>query len=341
MPRTVSGDFFIAGTSPFYDSKKLCKEDLTLCNTVFNQELTADEKSMPAEVNHAEEPTFKLPVLFTFKGVTDEDKKDLQVLLKVRRFELIPEGTQTSEAESTSKTSSSFPENSSEESGKDSCERGKFCDKSHLNCKSNWLPLLPFSSVVQGERVNLRGQKRSNEQRKQRQKATLELKLNQAGSKSQASSDTSNINLKYQTRGNVVSLTCAKNDARPVFHLSKVDKYDIRPGGTPTGGKMCRVFRLNDLKTSLIYTEHNDSWVPSRNKYRTNYSIFKAIMQQPRVFLKQPSPVAGVKMTLQEPGDSFAAAIQAVEETNLPPPPVDTELIPQVKKIVVKLPPIC
>jgi len=50
--------------------------------------------------------------------------------------------------------------------------------------------------------------------------------------------------------------------------------------------------------------------------------VFKAIAQ-PTVFLRQPSPVAGVKMTLKEHEDLLAAAIQAVEETNVTSPTVD------------------
>ena len=100
---------------------------------------------------------------------------------------------------------------------------------------------------------------------------------------------------------------------------------------------------MEDLKASLIRSDRKDSWVPSVDKQLMKFSVFKAIMQQPTVFLRQPSPVKGLKMPLLDQEASLAAAIQAVKETNEPASPVPdvTELTKQLKHFVIKLPPIC
>jgi len=66
-----------------------------------------------------------------------------------------------------------------------------------------------------------------------------------------------------------------------------------------------------------------------------NSAFFKALMEKPAVFLKQPSSLAE---------ESLAAAIQTVEKTNVSnvdSPCVDAELTRQEKKLVIRLPPIC
>lgn len=63
-----------------------------------------------------------------------------------------------------------------------------------------------------------------------------------------------------------------------------------------------------------------------------NSAFFKALMEKPAVFLKQPSSLAE---------ESLAAAIQTVEETNVVSPSVDAEVTRHEKKLVIRLPPIC
>lgn len=434
MPRTISSNVYVIGESAFSPKRSEKDEEKFPALTLNQGSVTADEKLTPAEVDHVEKPTLKLPLLPTSKGLSNEDKNDLQVLLRVRRFGFPPRSPSlTPEWNKSSDTKSTFSSDSqrsqlrfAEKDGKDSCESSQSSDKEILKEKNNFLPLLSFSTVLEGQRLNLQG-KELNKQRRKKGKTTTGNKFpyqtdaksqendkqrkQQAGTttgnkfpyqtdtKSQESStvfektETSNTKLKFQTRNNLVSLCkqrkqqgkttrikfsyqtdtksqepCSigfektkpsstklnyqtpsnmvsfkfgKHDGRPVFHQSKADEYNITPGGNHTSGKVCRVFRLNDLKTSLIYSGYKDSWVPSRDKYFTTCSVFKAIMQQPTVFLRQPSPVAGVKMTLQEHGDSLAAAIHAVEETNVPSPPADDELTQNVMKFVIRLPPIC
>ena len=357
MPRTVCSDFYIAGASLFYSGVKRSSKDdeeKTPADVTFNYDrgMTTDGNSTPAQENEVDRPQLRLPLLPTSKELSKEEENDLKALLRVRRFDLplqnrglVPEWNEPSEKTSSQCSSFQDFENLGEQDGKESHGRGRV----HSRKDNDFiLPLFPFSTVLKGQIVNLRGKQRSNDQRKRDKTTSAKSFSNQTDSKSQQSSaglentKTSKKKLKHPMRGNMISIKHGKSQERPVFHLPKADKYDISPDGTHTGGKVCRVFRLNDLKTSLIYSGHKDSWVPSRDKYLTKYSVFEAILQQPTFYLRQPSPVAGVKMTLQEQHeDSLAAAIQAVEEINVPSPLPDVELTPRVKTFVIKLPPIC
>lgn len=64
---------------------------------------------------------------------------------------------------------------------------------------------------------------------------------------------------------------------------------------------------------------------------------------QPSVLLRQPSPVAGVKIDLRAHKEgSLVGAIHAAKETvDVVSPSVDAEVTKKVEKIVVRLPPIC
>ena len=140
----------------------------------------------------------------------------------------------------------------------------------------------------------------------------------------------------------MASTKTGKQITRTVFYLPKADKYDITPDGKYTSSKVCRAIKVEDLKASLIRSDRKDSWVPSVDKQLMKFSVFKAIMQQPTVFLRQPSPVKGLKMPLLDQEASLVAAIQAVKKTNEPASPVPdvTELTKQLKHFVIKLPPI-
>lgn len=59
------------------------------------------------------------------------------------------------------------------------------------------------------------------------------------------------------------------------------------------------------------------------------------------MLLRQPSPVAGIKITLKEHEDSVIAAIQAVQQTNTKTSTAETKLTQQGRKLVVTLPPLC
>lgn len=208
--------------------------------------------------------------------------------------------------------------------------------------KDRSLSISPISgSILEGQRVNLREKMELNKQRKQ-VRCRMPRKANKLCNQSESTAETfeteNNLMKTRRTSSSTVSLKTRKQDARPVFHLPKADKYDITPKNI-LNTKVCSVFKVDDLKSSsLFYSGCKNTWIPSRDSYVIKNSVFKAIAQ-PTVFLRQPSPVAGVKMTLKEHEDSLVAAIQAVEETNVTSPTVDGGR--QVKKFVIRLPPIC
>ena len=86
----------------------------------------------------------------------------------------------------------------------------------------------------------------------------------------------------------------------------------------------------------IIYPGYSDSWIPHRDRDVIKNAVFKAIMQRPALLLRQPShEAAGMTMVLKDNGNS------AITKANMTAsPPVDTELTRQVKKFVVRLPPI-
>jgi len=197
-------------------------------------------------------------------------------------------------------------------------------------------------SILEGQRVNLREKMGLNKQRKH-VRCRIPRKANKLCNQSETTAetfDTENILMKTRRSTSTASFKTGKQGARPVFHLPKADKYDITPRNF-VNPKVCSVFKVDDLKSpSLFSPGHKNTWIPSRDSCVTKNSVFKAIAQ-PTVLLRQPSPVAGVKMTLKEHEESWAAAIQAVEETNVSSQTVEVEISRQVKKFVIRLPPIC
>ena len=183
---------------------------------------------------------------------------------------------------------------------------------------SNVSPLSSLT-VLEGQRVNLR------------EKNELKMQKKQIRCQPTASNEA----LRKSRLPKLVSSKPKKQDARPVLHLSKVDKYDIIPKNI-IDVKVCSVFQVNGFKSSLIYSGYKDSWVPNRDRnFMKNSVFFKALIEKPAVFLKQPSSLAD---------DSLAAAIQSDEQTNVSSvdsPCVNAEVIRQEKKIVIRLPPIC
>ena len=124
-----------------------------------------------------------------------------------------------------------------------------------------------------------------------------------------------------------------KQANRATLPLPKADKYDINPKNV-VEVKVCSVFKGSVLKSMLIYSGYNDSWVPSRDGRLIKNAVFKAIMQQPGMFLRQPPPKEGMQKSLNQNNNL---------PTKLPPLPVETvskEVTRGAKKLVVKLPPI-
>lgn len=213
-------------------------------------------------------------------------------------------------------------------------------EDSSIKTKNNTLPLLSVPTTLKGKCLLSKRKQGLNEQRYE-EKIANDIKPSELNEYEKRK--TSTPNGKHQTTINMASAKTGKQVTRTVFYLPKADKYDSTPDGKYTSSKVCRAIKVEDLKASLIRSDRKDSWVPSVDKQLMKFSVFKAIMQQPTVFLRQPSPVKGKKMPLLDQEASLVAAIQAVKETNEPASPVPdvTELTKQLRHFVIKLPPIC
>ena len=213
-------------------------------------------------------------------------------------------------------------------------------EDSSIKTTNNTLPLLSLTTTLKGKCL-LSQRKQGLNEHQYEEKNGNDIKPSEQNECEKRK--TSTPNGKHQTTIKMASTKTGKQITRTVFYLPKADKYDITPDGKYTSSKVCRAIKVEDLKASLIRSDRKDSWVPSVDKQLMKFSVFKAIMQQPTVFLRQPSPVKGLKMPLLDQEASLAAAIQAVKETNEPASPVPdvTELTKQLKHFVIKLPPIC
>ena len=291
----------------------------------------------------------KMPALETFKETLHrKDNKALEVLLRIRRFHVTSALKQSTENSLPIMSSSSFWESYAGQENTDSCESIEAGEKGSATYESIKLPTLPFSTVLKGQRLSVGGKekwkgehKSEKGEPKERHTVHVDQKLREKG-KIVVLENNKMKSPAIKTPRRTVLKNNGKDPERPALHLPKVDKYEVTSNGSYFPGKICRVFRLNDLKTSLIDTGHTDSWVPARDKYFPKYSVFKAITQQPIVYLRQPSPVAGVKIALKDHGSaSYADLIRAVEKTNAPAPLNFDGFHPKSKKFIVKLPPIC
>ena len=373
MPQTARSvpNISITTVSPFSPRRAEKLEEKRLSQPVLSQdvreEASRNELSTESNVEDCEIHRLKLPDLPRPRRVNKEENDSLQVLLRGIQcfdFSLHELATEWSE-KSTKKSSPSFTRRSEVVSNILEIKQEGIPFVSDLNLENNSKGELesaraeslkdkssvsvPLSgSILEGQRVNLRekvGLSKASRKQPHCQMAGKRSKpSNRRNSKSEGP-EIENIFMEAvetrRTSCNTVSLKTGKQGARTVFHLPKADKYDITPRNI-INSKVCSVFKMNDLRSpSLFYSGYKNTWIPHRDSYIIKNSVFKAIAQQPTVFLRQPSPVAGVKMTLKEHEDSFAAAIQAVEETNVRTPSVDAEVSRQVKKFVIRLPPIC
>lgn len=213
----------------------------------------------------------------------------------------------------------------------------------------NVLPLP--ASVLKGKQVTI-SQKGSNankentrgysKQRNCKQTDKAQKLSYQTGSTSKDADmkNNSSKTLPRQTNCTAVQLQPRKLIARPVLHLPKADKYDItRPGNIITG-KVGSV-HIEGHKSG----DKNRKFIPATETCIIKNSVFKTLLQRRTVFLRQPSPLAGVnfKVHLKQQQNYFLLrdTIQAVEKTNIRPPSVEIERPRPVKTLVVKLPPIC
>lgn len=345
MPRVVSSDhelgISVTGISPFSEQRRteMERENSVAQLTLNLHEVAANEKSGIDEVNGD-----KLPVVTRCASLTSEENSDLEVLLRVRCFDfplqvrgLMPDGNKSNNT--SSRSMERFDANSRETIA---TQERVVCDQNgetnrddeanNLEDKDPDVSPLSSLTVLEGQRVNLREKDELKAQKKQ-----LRRQPTETGNK--LSYQTESLNNSSEARRNslpkLISSKPKKQDTRPVLHLPKVDKYEIIPKNI-IDVKVCSVFQVNDFKSSLIYSGYKDSWVPNRDRnFMKNSAFFKALMEKPAVFLKQPSSLAE---------ESLAAAIQTVEKTNVSnvdSPCVDAELTRQEKKLVIRLPPIC
>ncbi|XP_078361353.1 uncharacterized protein LOC144645675 [Oculina patagonica] len=325
MPREVGSELGISviGTSPFRPfsgelRRAETEKEKSSAQLTLNHEVAKTEASTQAEVNDV-----KFPVVARTAALTSEENNDLEILLRVRCFDfplqvhgLMPEANKSNE-----KSKNIEPERSQVDRDQKNGKTSEGDDESD-NLEGMNLPdcsTISSLTVLEGQRVNLR-EKDELRKRQHKQPRCQPTK-------------TDSTEARRKSLPKLVSSKPKRQDTRPVFHLPKVDKYDIIHKNI-IDVKVCSVFKVNDLKSSLIYSGYKDSWVPHRDRnFMKNSVFFKALMQKPTVLLKQTS------CRLAE--ESIAAAIQSVEETSAGSPSVDAEVTRQEKKFVIRLPPVC
>ena len=301
------------------------------------QQVSGNEDS--AHLDIKEKNKIRLPALAKTKRLNHEEKNGLQALLRIRCYDfslqvqgLKPEAKNTSKHSSFSSDSQSIEE-SSDQSQKETKNDCKEADKDMSSLSS--------STVLEGQRVDLKEKIGLNNIERKRIHCQPTDKGKELFCLNNLRSE--NYRLENMIRSTIVSIQHKKQVERPVFHLPKVDRYDITPGHIKIC-KICSVFKLNDAEAPSTYTGLKDGWVPLRDRYfMNNYEFFKSLYVPPSLSIRQPSPVAGVKIHLREHEErSIEAVTHTVKETvDVIPPSVDTVVTKKVEKIVIRLPPIC
>lgn len=369
MPRNIHNgvlDMSLTVTSPLTQGR--LQGDGYFSQETSRKVLPANKTPRKTKAQLHENSSIKLPVLTRSRKTNKEENKNLQVLLRgIQCFNLTYQNLLPPEMlHKPSQTESSGIRDSyacvSADSRDITQENGPICDQSREESvpidkdvekeKDSFLPLV--CSILEGQRLKIR-QKEGFQAKRSKQfkcKSTEKEKKPpcQAGSTWEDSDIESVLRKSTPTDSETFSSSFpavtehvkpSKGNARPVFHLPRADKYDITPRNI-INSKTCAVFKESRHKQSLFKSSYKDSWIPRRDSSFIRNSAFKAIIQQPVVFPRQPSPVAGVKMTLlKEHEATIAAAIQTVKKTNVQTPSVDAEVSPHIKKFVIRLPPIC
>lgn len=361
MLKSVSRDIAITGKSPFPAQNRGENDGEKFLTKIPKLKLGV---SSVGETNRSEKPEVKLPVLAK-KGTVNslyEDSNDLQFILRVRCLEfplrvhgLRPELDGWSTNSPVSTTGEGPNEATSEASESDLYTLPKE--------KNNSMSLSSFT-VLEGRRMNLLGKEDFKKQERKKQEENNDFDSDSESSQSwNMSSSRACQQLskppktdKFQVRNkcrvtprnlterkmgklpsgsDMIKSICPRKDhRRPSLKLPKADKYDFNPP-TVVEVKVCSVFKGDALKTMIIYPGYSDSWIPRRDRDVIKNAVFKAIMQRPALLLRQPLQQAGMTMVLKD--NKTSAPTKANMTAS---PPVDTELTRQVKKFVVRLPPI-
>ena len=128
-------------------------------------------------------------------------------------------------------------------------------------------------------------------------------------------------------------------EKRETFQLPKVETYEISPKNI-IDSKVCLGFNEN-IRPKLSRRSSSGEWTPRGKASILRNSVFNRLNEQHRLMLREPSPVAGVKMSVKDHEEILVnAALHAVEECNTPSIPHE-DISPPIKKFVIRLPPIC
>ena len=335
MPRRVRSNLSltVTGTNPFKSTieKETKSADETLNS--FYQQASGEKEEPKAEAKVKLKSNPILPTITKPRRFCKEDSKDCQDLFQVRYYDCPFQGARKSR-------------NSSHRSGDSKTSRHTSSSDQVNHHDGDGLPRfyqsfvrpLLQATVLEGQRVNLRRKDELDGQETQpphRPPHNKEIYTPCPQNDSRCEIFVESIQSK------ISSLKSSDEEMQPIFHLPRVNKCDTSPGNIKTDS-VFSVFHLKGFKSTPIYSRSRDSWVPHRDKYYMNNSaFFQALFQQPLVLLRQPSPVAGIKMTLKEHEDSVIAAIQAVQQTNTKTSTAETKLTQQGRKLVVTLPPLC
>lgn len=166
MPQNISSDILIKGTNPFGPKTTNINDKEKEA-----QGVSGDAVLTEIENNRVDKSRLKLPSIAkrtTLSDVYDDGSNDLQVLLRVRCFDfplqvhgLKPEWTDESETGSSASSLAS----SGQDRNKTATEGERYGNDIQMKAKKVVLPL-SSSTVLEGQRVNLRGKEGLPKQRK-------------------------------------------------------------------------------------------------------------------------------------------------------------------------------
>ena len=318
MPRNVRRDLDMSVTATNLLSSR---REGSLSQETLKQGVTGEERSTKTDAKSSDRPQIKFPVLTQprreVRRVNDEfeGNNNLQVLLRgVQCFDLSLEGPEFNPPRKTLQPPSDSQglELDSVVSPARAKEKGSFAfvqnhgenmegDKDKTKHYGNVLPL--SSSILEGQRLNIREKGSFNTKRaskqfyKQTEKGNKLYQTYSTYKYHEIKNNSTKLPETQRTACCLVPSRPHKQVERPVFQLSKVDKYDITPRNV-IESKACSVLKMT-RRSSLFNSDYKSSqWFPRRDSYIIKNSVFKTVLQQPAaVFLRQPSPVAGLKMT--------------------------------------------
>ena len=376
MPRTISNDMFITGTNPFGPQSREKDEKQNLSPRVPGDAVLEDSKEKQVEKPRLKLPALTRRTTLNNVYENENDLQVLLRVrcfdFPLQVHGLIPESTDDSSVGSvgSSSTSSGQDHDERQTSAKDSL-KGKNNvlplssstvlegQRVHLQGKEesskqhktqgkakerNNVAYQTYSTSQEFDIENAKasnvftskfGQQTFQPPRADKFRVTNKYRVTRSDRKASERRE-GGLSYSHETsRSSIGSLKPARQNTRPTLHVPSVDKYDINPKNI-VEVKVCSVFKGNALKAMLIYSGYDDSWIPNRDSRFIKNAVFKAIMQQPAMFLRQPLPGDRTKVTLQENEDLLAKVKTPTKSVET----IDNEVTREVKKFVVRLPQI-